>query len=470
MAEKFTVLFAGRRGVRGLQGPPGNPGPAGRSINMRGIWAGGTTYAPGDAVTDDSTAAQGIESLFIQRDTAPPSVSTTPPRLDPGRWAEVGATDLSNVTGAIWRVNQAAHGFTAVGQPVTFSQSANRWVLASNRAGEPAAVAVVRDVVSPNEAILQGSGEISGLNPAIITPGPAAQFTAGRFYYASASDGFLTETPTVAAVNFASNAMLLATGPTSGVVLQWQATPNIVGRRAVGAVSFFYTAGVGQTVFSGVDLDGNTLAYEVSDQTRVLVNGTDVSSYDGFTASTGNSLTLAAPLSGGERVEIRVLAEQLTATAPASGVVVDSITTLFDGVTRRFPLTVNGGQPLALVPSQNVLVWLDGTGQEPFTDYLVLAGVSTDSDIEFAVAPSPDTRFWAIAGVPIASMTTLNAAQVNASQSLGVGGVNILSGIGNPEGAIAAPVGSFFLREDGGVGSTLYVKESGTGNTGWAAK
>lgn len=43
-------------------------------------------------------------------------------------------------------------------------------------------------------------------------------------------------------------------------------------------------------------------------------------------------------------------------------------------------------------------------------------------------------------------------------------------GAGAPEGAVSAPVGTLYLRQDGGVGSTLYVKESGTGNTGWAAK
>jgi len=39
-----------------------------------------------------------------------------------------------------------------------------------------------------------------------------------------------------------------------------------------------------------------------------------------------------------------------------------------------------------------------------------------------------------------------------------------------PEGAITAPVGSIALRGNGGAGTTLYVKESGTGNTGWVAK
>lgn len=43
-------------------------------------------------------------------------------------------------------------------------------------------------------------------------------------------------------------------------------------------------------------------------------------------------------------------------------------------------------------------------------------------------------------------------------------------GAGTPEGAVTAPIGSLFTRTDGGANTTLYVKESGAGNTGWVAK
>lgn len=49
-------------------------------------------------------------------------------------------------------------------------------------------------------------------------------------------------------------------------------------------------------------------------------------------------------------------------------------------------------------------------------------------------------------------------------------GAGIASGTGTPEGVVTAPVGWLFLRSDGGAATTLYVKESGTGNTGWVAK
>jgi hypothetical protein len=46
----------------------------------------------------------------------------------------------------------------------------------------------------------------------------------------------------------------------------------------------------------------------------------------------------------------------------------------------------------------------------------------------------------------------------------------VLTGTGTPEGVIAAPVCSLFLRQDGTATTTLYVKTTGTGNTGWTAK
>ena len=43
-------------------------------------------------------------------------------------------------------------------------------------------------------------------------------------------------------------------------------------------------------------------------------------------------------------------------------------------------------------------------------------------------------------------------------------------GTGTPEAAVTAPIGAIFHRTDGGASTSLYVKESGTGNTGWVAK
>jgi hypothetical protein len=46
-------------------------------------------------------------------------------------------------------------------------------------------------------------------------------------------------------------------------------------------------------------------------------------------------------------------------------------------------------------------------------------------------------------------------------------GPRIYAGSGTPEGSQTAYIGSIYQRFDGGVGTAFYIKESGTGNTGW---
>lgn len=44
------------------------------------------------------------------------------------------------------------------------------------------------------------------------------------------------------------------------------------------------------------------------------------------------------------------------------------------------------------------------------------------------------------------------------------------AGAGSPEGVVTAGIGSTYRRTNGGAATSFYVKESGTGNTGWVAK
>lgn len=49
-------------------------------------------------------------------------------------------------------------------------------------------------------------------------------------------------------------------------------------------------------------------------------------------------------------------------------------------------------------------------------------------------------------------------------------GIRWVTGSGSPESSVTAPVGSLYSRTDGGTSTSLYVKETGSGNTGWVAK
>lgn len=68
-----------------------------------------------------------------------------------------------------------------------------------------------------------------------------------------------------------------------------------------------------------------------------------------------------------------------------------------------------------------------------------------------------------------------NPAEINFTGALhpvpATQSVKWLSGSGTPEGSVQASVGSLYTRTDGGAGTTLYVKESGSNTTtGWVAK
>jgi hypothetical protein len=52
----------------------------------------------------------------------------------------------------------------------------------------------------------------------------------------------------------------------------------------------------------------------------------------------------------------------------------------------------------------------------------------------------------------------------------GSGGHFDLIGPGSPESVVVGGIGSTYRRTDGGAGTSFYVKQSGTGTTGWAAK
>jgi hypothetical protein len=59
-----------------------------------------------------------------------------------------------------------------------------------------------------------------------------------------------------------------------------------------------------------------------------------------------------------------------------------------------------------------------------------------------------------------------------ASGSISPSGTTVTwtAGSGSPESVVTAPVGSIYSQTDGGAGTSFWVKESGTGNTGWQSK
>lgn len=86
------------------------------------------------------------------------------------------------------------------------------------------------------------------------------------------------------------------------------------------------------------------------------------------------------------------------------------------------------------------------------------------SDLRFTVTPIGSSTRAAALTVASAQITN-HAAKFEMAPS----GPTWEVGTGTPEGAVTAPIGSLFTRSDGGASTTLYVKETGVGNTGWVA-
>jgi hypothetical protein len=102
------------------------------------------------------------------------------------------------------------------------------------------------------------------------------------------------------------------------------------------------------------------------------------------------------------------------------------------------------------------------TAQRPTLDAQDFARWYWDSDLDEYIYW--DGSAWVIRNEFTDCIVT-GTLWLNSGETLG-----IFTGTGSPEGVVSADVGSTFHRTDGGTSTTLYVKESGTGNTGWVAK
>lgn len=99
----------------------------------------------------------------------------------------------------------------------------------------------------------------------------------------------------------------------------------------------------------------------------------------------------------------------------------------------------------------------------------VLGRLRTEPVVTWANHAAVDRRFarvarnWISPGKAIVYGGSTGASDPTAAPS-------IRWGTGSPEGTQAGVVSSVWYRTDGGTATTMYVKESGTGSTGWVAK
>ena len=107
----------------------------------------------------------------------------------------------------------------------------------------------------------------------------------------------------------------------------------------------------------------------------------------------------------------------------------------------------------------NTLAQRNGTNAQTFRLYETDSGAN-DEYLEFSAASGTNLIRPQATGTGTASVVRYHTTTT----------VFWTSGSGSPESVVTAPVGSLYTRTDGGASTTLYVKETGTGSTGWVAK
>lgn len=107
-----------------------------------------------------------------------------------------------------------------------------------------------------------------------------------------------------------------------------------------------------------------------------------------------------------------------------------------------------------------------GFGYKSGGGFVVPLYLMNDSEISLGANLIPDTASAYDIGSP-----TFPIRNIYASGVVGIGGgLTWSKGVGSPEGVVTAPIGSLYSNTSGGASTTLYVKTSGAGNTGWTAK
>ena len=145
------------------------------------------------------------------------------------------------------------------------------------------------------------------------------------------------------------------------------------------------------------------------------------------------------------------------------------------GVAPKFATDFAGNRPAVYAP---FIVYADATAPNGRAFYA--GGDTSGVTANYPYGPLQTANNWAH-GI---DHTLAVYADTNATTMLAGQGVAWLTGTtgtptnicrdtagnGSPEGVVTANKGSTYRRFDGGAASCFYVKESGTGNTGWVAK
>lgn len=268
--------------------------------------------------------------------------------------------------------------------------------------------------------------------------------------------------------NFDAAASLGSTGHNHIAAFQ-----SRIGIRATGNVTSMFGVVAIDSIFSGTV--GERSALDIRDV--AMQGGTLAANYGlrikGLSAATANTGILVETLGGQTAIEVK---------HPATGNITQ---TLYNRSTAGVgdqslikwkASSVEGaaiGMELRSGTTADFVIKTNNAGTTNLSERVRVTGAGLVGINETTAGAQLDVRGTSSttgAALRVRNSTPNSVFQVDNNGDLTIfGGTKILTGASAPEGAVAAPPGSHYMRNTGGAGTSFYVKESGSGNTGWVA-
>ena len=341
-----------------------------------------------------------------------------------------------------------------------------------------------------------GSGApLTALNASNISSGTLATARLPTVPVANGGTGATTLTANNVLLGNGTSAVQAVAPDTSGNVLTsngttWtSASPATTNPAGSGSELQFRSTGTTFGALTSSSVSGANLTL------GGLLAVTPAAANTGYFSGTGYSLT------GSDTTAMLNLAGTWNTTGIANGIRLDVTDTASNANSLLMHLTVGGANRIRIFKSGDVFAAGNLTGGIISSSNYFGGGDSG----QFILGASLDTRLqrdaaavWAMRNGTTAhtlriyetdsgandeylELSAASGTNLIRPQATGTGTASVVryhtttavfwtSGSGSPESVVTAPVGSLYTRTDGGASTTLYVKESGTGSTGWVAK
>ena len=476
-ATKYTLVF------------PGTPGTAGYVLSTNG--AGVTSWvAPGGggggggSVTAVSVVSANGFAGTVATSTSTPAItiSTSITGLLKGNGtaisAAVAGTDFLTPTGS-------AAGLTSC---PTLNQ---------NTTGSAASLTTARNI---NGVSFNGTAD--------ITVTAAAGTLTGTTLNSSVVSSSLTSVGTLSSGSIPASLITAGTFGTGGYTMATSlTTPLLVGGTGTGStLTLQTTSGAGAVGIAMLFKGGNNGA-------TTLATVTNAGAWDfqsGSITTTANIIANAAVFAGAARVGASsqfYWNGRAQMFSPADGIIqlmnaanTDFTRLQFGGTTSSFPsikrnaaalnfrLADDSGDAAISTAGITASGLIDCSSQVRGTSFRITLGNSytwnggtaiktgVDGDLVFTNAAGSSFTQVQFGGITSSfpalrvNSTSIDVKLADNSAFTTIQSLYQRFGSGSPEGVVTAPVGAYYSRTDGGANTSLYVKESGAGNTGWVAK